>query len=50
MQNARYDYDAADSDELTFREGDVIEVTMKADDWSEGVLNGKKGSFPSNYD
>eukprot|EP00939_MAST-03C_sp_MAST-3C-sp1_P000332 g332.t1 len=44
-----YDYDAADSDELSFKEGDIIEVTLKADDWSEGILNGKEGSFPSNY-
>ena len=33
-----YDYDAADADELSFKEGDVIEVTLKADDWSEGIL------------
>ena len=38
MSHARalYDYDAQDSDELSFKEGDVIEVTTRAEDWSDG--------------
>ena len=40
MSHARalYDYDAQDSDELSFKEGDVIEVTTRAEDWSDGCV------------
>ena len=48
---AQYDYDANGDDELTFKEGDVIDVTEMDDDdgWWHGKLNGKFGAFPYNY-
>lgn len=47
---AVYDYDAANDQELTIREGDEIEVMRDMDDgWSEGRLlsTGKVGQYPS---
>jgi hypothetical protein len=45
-----YDYEAQTAEELTIKEGDVIDVVNEAaDGWSEGVLNGKRGTFPTNY-
>lgn len=48
---AVYDYEACEDEELSFSEGDVIMVTSTQvdddDGWWEGVLNGKKGVFPS---
>lgn len=48
---ATYDYEACEDEELTFDEGAIIQVTSKIvdddDSWWEGVLNGKRGVFPS---
>jgi hypothetical protein len=46
MSHARalYDYDAQADDELSFKEGDVIEVTTRAEDWSDGTLNSRSGT------
>ncbi|ANZ75183.1 BA75_02214T0 [Komagataella pastoris] len=47
---AEYDYDAAEDNELTFKEGDKIEVLDQPDDdWWLGQVGGQKGLFPSNY-
>lgn len=47
---AEYDYDAAESNELTFREGDVIENIDKVDsDWWLGTFKGERKLFPANY-
>lgn len=47
---AIYDFDGADSTELSFKDGDKITVTAQVGaDWLEGELNGKKGRFPSNF-
>ncbi|CAH1796060.1 unnamed protein product [Owenia fusiformis] len=45
-----YAYDAQDTDELSFNEGDIIEI-LKEDPagWWSGRLRGKEGLFPSNY-
>ncbi|KAK7115759.1 unconventional myosin-Ie-like isoform X2 [Littorina saxatilis] len=45
-----YAYDAQDTDELSFNEGDVINI-IKEDDsgWWRGKLRGKEGLFPANY-
>lgn len=47
---AIYDYDAQNADELSMREGDVIDVTQQGTDgWWFGVLKGQTGQFPSTY-
>ena len=49
---ALYDWNAEDDDELTFKEGQIIEeVTVIDYRWSEGRLvhNGQYGMFPTNY-
>ncbi|XP_046846838.1 nostrin-like [Xenia sp. Carnegie-2017] len=47
---AVYDYDATQSDELTIRSGDVIDIVEKQDsDWWLGHLNGRTGIFPAMY-
>lgn len=49
---ALYDFDGQNDGDLSFREGDKIAVIRKTDstdDWWEGSLNGRKGSFPANY-
>lgn len=45
-----YAYDAQDTDELSFNEGDMIEI-IKEDPagWWTGRLRGKEGLFPANY-
>lgn len=49
---ALYDFPGQDPGDLPFREGDKIRVTKRTDsndDWWDGELRGKKGSFPANY-
>ena len=47
-----YDYSAADDDEVSFMEDDIItEVTVIDDGWMEGRVErtGQYGMLPSNY-
>ncbi|KAE9552425.1 hypothetical protein FO519_004366 [Halicephalobus sp. NKZ332] len=49
---ARFSYEAAEIDELTFDEGSIIEGIEKGEDgWMKGKLmqNGKVGMFPLNF-
>ena len=47
---ALYDYDADDQTSLSFRQGDIIQVlTQLESGWWDGVMNGHRGWFPSNY-
>lgn len=47
---AIYDYTANEPDELTFQEHSVIYVLQKNQNgWWEGIVNGERGLFPSNY-
>ena len=47
---ARYDYDADDRTSLSSCAGDVIRVTTTLETgWWDGVINGVRGWFPSNY-
>ncbi|CAO3650908.1 unnamed protein product [Mucor fragilis] len=48
---ALYDYKGEDpSTDLSFRQGDIIEVTEYVnDDWWKGSVNGKLGIFPQNH-
>ena len=45
-----FDHDAGGDDELSLREGELVEVLDQEDNhWWKGSLNGKVGFFPSNY-
>ncbi|WYZ41582.1 hypothetical protein EsH8_V_000477 [Colletotrichum jinshuiense] len=49
---ALYDYAAQAEGDLSFRAGDVIEITSRTkneNEWWTGRLNGKSGQFPGNY-
>ncbi|KAG9245908.1 hypothetical protein BJ878DRAFT_533579 [Calycina marina] len=49
---ALYPFDGQSQGDLSFSEGDRIKVVKKTDstdDWWEGQLHGRKGSFPANY-
>ena len=47
---ALYDYETDDHTSLSFRQGDVIQViTQLESGWWDGVINGIRGWFPSNY-
>lgn len=47
---ALYDYEADDRTSLSFHEGDEIQViTQLESGWWDGVINGVRGWFPSNY-
>lgn len=52
LAEALYSFDGQSEGDLSFREGDQIKVLKKTDstdDWWEGELRGRKGSFPANY-
>jgi myosin-1 len=45
-----YPYDAQDTDELSFNEGDIIDViSEEPSGWWRGRIRGKEGVFPANY-
>ena len=45
-----FDHDAGGDDELSLKEGELVEVLDQEDDgWWKGLLNGKKGLFPSKF-
>ena len=50
---ALYDYTAGEDSELSFKEGDVIQVVDREGDgnegWWTGLLRGKTGTFPTNF-
>ncbi|KAF2636264.1 ras GEF [Massarina eburnea CBS 473.64] len=47
---ALYDYEADDRTSLSFRQGDIIQVINQLESgWWDGVINGCRGWFPSNY-
>ena len=48
---ALFKYEAVEADDLSFNEGDAIELVDqdRQDGWWQGRLNGKSGVFPSNY-
>jgi len=48
---ALYDYNAQDTKDLSFKEGDYIRLIDKSNPsgWWEGELNGQRGLFPSTF-
>lgn len=46
----KWDYDAQFDGELSFKEGDTIEIIERVDDvWIHGRLNGRSGMFAATY-
>ena len=47
---ALFDFAGSEDSDLSFQTGDKIEIISKANsEWWNGRLNGREGSFPSNY-
>ena len=47
---ALYDFDSKDNSSLSFKKNDIIQVlTQLESGWWDGVCNGERGWFPSNY-
>ncbi|ORE01477.1 SH3-domain-containing protein, partial [Rhizopus microsporus var. microsporus] len=47
---AVYPYYSEEKSSLSFKKGDYIDVLAKLDSgWWDGVCNGERGWFPSNY-
>ncbi|CAG0885203.1 unnamed protein product [Darwinula stevensoni] len=47
---ALYDFEAENPEELTFKEGDMIQLDCKLDDnWYRGTVHGRSGIFPVSY-
>ena len=47
---ARFDYEGGQSDDLQFKEGDIIELVERiGDEWLLGKLCGKSGLFPLSF-
>lgn len=47
---ARFDYEGAEEDELTFSKGDVIALTeVIGQDWGRGQVRGRAGIFPLSF-
>lgn len=49
---ALYSFEGETDGDLSFKDGDIIKVTKRTDsmdDWWEGILQGRQGSFPANY-
>uniref|UniRef100_H2XJI6 SH3 domain-containing protein n=2 Tax=Ciona intestinalis TaxID=7719 RepID=H2XJI6_CIOIN len=45
-----YSYDAQDTDEISFTEGDIIEILKEdASGWWSGRIGNREGLFPGNY-
>ena len=47
---AKFDFLPKRKNELQFKKGDMIEISIMSEDgWWQGILNGKRGLFPFNY-
>lgn len=46
---ALYDYESSHSDDLPFKEGDVIELVEEMGEWLRGRIGSKQGIFPVSF-
>eukprot|EP00795_Rhopilema_esculentum_P009318 gene9318-17017_t len=50
VYRASFDFAAQDDEEISFRRGDIINVTQKYNEnWWIGTVNGRTGMFPASY-
>lgn len=50
LVRAKFDFTATDGNALSFNEGDIIHVFSRLESgWWDGMLDGRRGWFPSNY-
>ncbi|RIA92760.1 ras guanine nucleotide exchange factor domain-containing protein [Glomus cerebriforme] len=50
LVKALYDFDSKDTSSLSFKKNDIIQVlTQLESGWWDGLCNGERGWFPSNY-
>ncbi|KAK7939947.1 hypothetical protein WMY93_003273 [Mugilogobius chulae] len=45
----KYDFNATDEDELSFRKGDILKILSRQEDWYKAEMNGHEGFVPQNY-
>ncbi|KAG7460114.1 hypothetical protein MATL_G00217790 [Megalops atlanticus] len=45
----KYDFNATEEDELSFRKGDILKILGTNDDWYKAELHGHEGFVPKNY-
>ncbi|XP_020788843.2 GRB2-related adapter protein 2a isoform X2 [Boleophthalmus pectinirostris] len=45
----KYDFNATDEDELSFRKGDILKILSRQDEWYKAEMNGHEGFVPQNY-
>ncbi|ORX41380.1 ras GEF [Piromyces finnis] len=47
---AKFDFEAQDDSQLSLKQGDIIQVISRlSSGWWDGICNGNRGWFPSNY-
>lgn len=47
---AKFDFEAQDESQLSLKQGDIIQVISRlSSGWWDGICNGNRGWFPSNY-
>jgi len=47
---AKFDFEAQDETQLSLKQGDIIQVISRlSSGWWDGICNGNRGWFPSNY-
>lgn len=45
----KYEFNATDEDELSFRKGDILKILSRQDEWYKAEINGQEGFVPQNY-
>lgn len=45
----KYEFNATDEDELSFRKGDILKILSRQDEWYKAEINGHEGFVPQNY-
>lgn len=45
----KYDFNATDEEELSFRKGDILKILSRQDEWYKAEMNGHEGFVPQNY-